>query len=222
MRIHSLKHALISRCSSRKTAPQILARSQDKNKRHSLASSALNDHIWTCKQGSVWFLSELDDCGHISACESDDADTLLLALDVSASVADFLEISARVPFIKHECEKLCATLARAWQTRPPGLAEMACRRNRKLESGEQHRAFPRDVLEPSNPAKLSRCEFRVCTMIKYGLTTKAIAQELSVHQSTIRSHLRSIYSKTGVNGQMELLHRLSDAETWQPSEAVVA
>ncbi len=223
------EHALISRSSSRNTVPQVIARSQDRKKQHAIADAALGDHVWTCKQGSVWYLSDLDDCEGFGGGDPTtflrvpgNADTLILALDVGKSVADFLEISASAPFNKHECERLCATLARAWRTRPPGLAEMAYQNNRKIQSFEEHRELPKNVLEPSNPAKLSRCEFRVCTMIKYGLTTKSIASELSVHESTIRSHLRSIYSKIGVKGQMELLHCLTATQPKQQSEADVA
>ncbi|MCB1356193.1 MAG: hypothetical protein KDK53_06725 [Maritimibacter sp.] len=38
-----------------------------------------------------------------------------------------------------------------------------------------------------------------------------IATALNVKKSTLRSHMRAIYNKTGVSGQVELVHLLHGA-----------
>ncbi|MEP0563848.1 MAG: helix-turn-helix transcriptional regulator, partial [Paracoccaceae bacterium] len=58
----------------------------------------------------------------------------------------------------------------------------------------------------ANPANLSRAEFRVCLMLSKGLPVKGVVQELGTTEATVRSHLRSIYSKTNVHGMAELLY----------------
>ncbi|MGR3342619.1 MAG: helix-turn-helix transcriptional regulator, partial [Paracoccaceae bacterium] len=60
-----------------------------------------------------------------------------------------------------------------------------------------------------NPAGLSRSEYRICCLIQEGMAAKNIANQLNIQESTVRSHLHSIYSKTEISGQMELLHSLS-------------
>ena len=66
-----------------------------------------------------------------------------------------------------------------------------------------------DLLDTSNPAELSRSEYRICAMVREGLLARAIADELGVSESTVRSHLHSIYAKTGATGHVDLLHRLA-------------
>ena len=64
------------------------------------------------------------------------------------------------------------------------------------------------ILGISNPAKLSRAEFRVCLLLSRGLSIKGVTDELSLSEATVRSHLRSIYSKTEASGLPELVYRL--------------
>ena len=48
------------------------------------------------------------------------------------------------------------------------------------------------------------------------LSVKAVTDELGLTESTVRSHLRSIYSKTETSGLAELVYRILAA----PSEAL--
>jgi len=41
-----------------------------------------------------------------------------------------------------------------------------------------------------------------------GLSVKAVTEELSLSEATVRTHLRSIYSKTETTGMPELLYML--------------
>ena len=45
-------------------------------------------------------------------------------------------------------------------------------------------------------------------MVREAMLVKDIADELAIRDTTVRSHLHSIYTKTGTSGQIELLHRL--------------
>ena len=67
------------------------------------------------------------------------------------------------------------------------------------------------ILGVANPAKLSRAEFRVCLLLSRGLSVKGVTAELGLSEATVRSHLRSIYSKTEVAGLPELLYRILSA-----------
>ena len=64
------------------------------------------------------------------------------------------------------------------------------------------------ILSVENPAGLTRCEWRVCELASRGLAAKSIACELDVTCNTVRTHLRSIYYKTGVTGYHELVFAL--------------
>lgn len=67
------------------------------------------------------------------------------------------------------------------------------------------------ILTSGNPAGLSKAEYRVCSLLVRGFGAKAISGSLGVSESTVRSHLRSIYSKTNTHGQRELMFRLLGA-----------
>ena len=65
------------------------------------------------------------------------------------------------------------------------------------------------ILSDENPLGLTRSEYRICLLIRDGYRAQDFALVQSVAESTVRSHLRSIYQKVEVTGQMALLHRLS-------------
>lgn len=55
------------------------------------------------------------------------------------------------------------------------------------------------ILGLSNLSELTRAEWRVCVLITYGLNKNAIAKELGIKPATLRTHLKHIYSKTGLD-----------------------
>lgn len=63
-------------------------------------------------------------------------------------------------------------------------------------------------LESEDLLDLTRAERSVCLSLQYHLSVKHVAQRRGVSVHTIRSQLRSIYRKLGVNSQHELLLRL--------------
>lgn len=64
------------------------------------------------------------------------------------------------------------------------------------------------VLHPDNPYGLTRSELRVCHLIAQGHRPKAMAERLGKSMTTIRTHLRHIYTKTGLDGMFSVLHHL--------------
>jgi LuxR family maltose regulon positive regulatory protein len=54
-----------------------------------------------------------------------------------------------------------------------------------------------------SPEPLSRSELRVLRYLPTHLSAPEIATELSVSTSTVKTHLRNLYAKLGVNRQSE-------------------
>ena len=65
-----------------------------------------------------------------------------------------------------------------------------------------------DILGFQNPARLSRAEFRVCLLLAEGASNAGICAALSLSESTVRSHVRTICIKTGAADREELVARL--------------
>jgi DNA-binding CsgD family transcriptional regulator len=100
---------------------------------------------------------------------------------------------------------LAPTIARTWTRRRNG--DMGNRPNIKATNG--HSILSGEpLLGPSNPARLSRAEFRVCLLLSRGLSIQGVCEELSLAETTVRSHLRNVYAKTGTDGLTQLLYRL--------------
>lgn len=69
-------------------------------------------------------------------------------------------------------------------------------------------AGPADPLSPENPFRLTAAEIRICVMLRDGRGAEEIGLQTRTALSTVRSHLRNIYSKTGASGQIGLIHLL--------------
>jgi DNA-binding CsgD family transcriptional regulator len=124
---------------------------------------------------------------------------------------------------KSEIEALVPTLVRAWAGRKTGLVTQAQMDDRMVRAravaaaGKLKPEAP--ILGMSNPARLSRAEFRVCLLLSRGLSVKGVTDELGLSEATIRSHLRSIYSKTETSGLPELVYRILSAAPDQSDAA---
>jgi len=112
--------------------------------------------------------------------------------------------------------QLAGTLARSWKSRLPGIAEMNCIQLQTKNRSPRTNTAAVPILHQSNPFSISRCEYRVCTLVKEGMLAKSIATQLGVRDSTIRSHLRSIYMKTESTCHVELLHCLNSNSAIAP------
>ena len=128
----------------------------------------------------------------------DQVDVLELCLDRSAAshllvaLADFARL-----------------LTFAWNRRPRGriaqLLSVTPQGNRPLRTTN---ATPQTPLSVGNPWRLTPTEMRICHLIQQGHDPANLTALVGVADSTIRTHLRSIYAKSGVSGQVGLLRRL--------------
>lgn len=182
----------------------------------SFARAVLGENLHSARAGQVWFVSQTkisaETLAEMQAAAI--ADVAIIPLENRPACSDFLEIvfSATVP--DHDrtlLEMLCPAIAEGWQVRNPGSvsAMMAGRPSRVAQARAASADKP--ILDMDNPAGLTRSEFQVCVLIHEGRLPEDIAKTLKVKKSTLRSHMRSIYNKTGVSGQVELVHRLHGA-----------
>ncbi len=187
------------------------------------ADLVLGNWTATAKSGSIWKTSDSkDDTAPISLFPRSKLDAIgevvVVPLEVKPDHIDYLELHYLKKPREYELdllELMASTLASAWTRRVPGIisARLEQGRNQRLRMVQSEQFVP--ILDPQNPAELSRSEFRICAMLKEGMTVKKIAQSLSVCPTTVRSHLSSIFAKTSVSNQVELLHQLNrkaDAE----------
>jgi DNA-binding CsgD family transcriptional regulator len=66
-----------------------------------------------------------------------------------------------------------------------------------------------------NAYGLSKAEARVCAAMLAGKTTQETAAALNVSPNTVKTHLSTIYQKTGVHSQVALLYQLTvQFRTW--------
>lgn len=183
----------------------------------SYANSVLGQHGPAVKVGSVWRMSELDDHGDFEpgllAIQKRrgfrDFAVVILAND--AGHLDLLELHSFDLIADGDSTILASVLPlilRAWRQRPAGTVSLALsKRAAILDVAKSD--LP--ILSLENPYGLSRSEYRVCHLMKSGLLPKALADELGKSPATVRSHLRSIFAKTGTSNQTELLFRLMKA-----------
>lgn len=140
---------------------------------------------------------------------------VVLVLANSAQERDHIELHFR-DFLTPETESTLATMlpnmARVWAGRRVGLITRTILNHRPNGVVTKAAATSTNLLGIENPARLSRAEFRVCLMLSRGLLVNAVAQELGLSEATVRSHLHSIYAKTGCNSLAELVFQLLSAQ----------
>lgn len=194
--------------------------------RESVARKALGADIAALRVGAVWMLSDArQDLGFESLSLAEERMKALNLVDVALFILgshrgqiDFIELFFCHAFRRTDrlgLEAMAPALARAWTSRQGGTVEvLISRRKQHASGGRSDQAV--DILDISNPAGLSRAEYRICALIREGLSATAIAEALSLSEATVRSHLRSVYAKTGTSGHASLLHKLTTASVTQP------
>ncbi|MDU8946034.1 helix-turn-helix transcriptional regulator [Ovoidimarina sediminis] len=176
----------------------------------SFARTMLGNYFVSAKPGSVWFKSMVAD--HDPALTDFHSKRRLTELAVvpiatSDKSLDFLEFHFANPLGPDGyaiLNTVVSTLTRTWANRKPGLFTDAMLRRKAPDNT----GTSAPILGCDNPAKLSRAEFRVCLLLSRGLSKQHIIDELRISRSTLRSHLRSVYLKTGTNSHSELLYKL--------------
>ncbi len=184
----------------------------------SCAQAVLGQCMGTAKVGSLWKLSDSNSSGlDLGAAQHDDyakslVEAIVIPLESTSGHADFLELH----FWHHPAEHdlnlivmLIGTLAVSWKRRAPGIITKKLEPKLKLSQDYSEDRVHAPILGTENPAQLSRCEFRVSTLLSEGMTVNMMAQALSISPATVRSHLSSIFSKTDVSSQIELVHLLN-------------
>lgn len=191
--------------------------------RRALCGDVLGFYYPKALASTIWFLTDhLEDANWQSTGTLENWRTargireiVIVVIAASLQQRDYLEFHFTRELAyseKLELETLMPTLVRAWSGRKTGLVtqvQMDDRMVRARAAAEAARLKPdAPILGMSNPARLSRAEFRVCLLLSRGLSVRAMTEELGLTESTVRSHLRSIYSKTEVSGIQELMYRI--------------
>lgn len=188
------------------------ARSQLPRLSRSFAKDVLGKYFEFPKAGSIWMSSMMDDDtdGGLRQFQARRRFTELAVVPVSVGekAVEFLEFHF-VHELQHDSHAVLNltvdTLVRTWRNRKPGLLTEAILR-RKAAEPVMDIATP--ILSHENPARLSRAEFRLCLMFSRGYSNEAAQDELGISESTLRTHLRHIYQKTGTGSHSELVYRL--------------
>lgn len=184
--------------------------------KRSYANCVLKEYLTKAQSSRLWLSSQSDetlnhyDDPSLIEWQSTRSmhELVVIVLSTGAHKSEFLELHFReaiTPALYGALEFLLPTMCRAWSNRTEGIFSAALHdRNRHFGS----KNITQPILSYSNPAQLSRAEFRVCMLLSTGVSITAVASELSVCVATVRSHLRSIYSKTNTSGHPELVYRL--------------
>jgi DNA-binding CsgD family transcriptional regulator len=142
------------------------------------------------------------------------ADVILIVLGHSADFIDLLEfhLPRRIERRDQEqLENLAQAVAFAWNRRPTGrIARLMSNSPSVTRRMAPTPSSTVSALSSANPWQLTATEMRICTLIRDGLAATDIVSAFGVAESTVRSHLRNIYAKAGVTGQVGLVHKLLD------------
>lgn len=173
----------------------------------SFSEAVLGTHLKDLKLGASLLKSDIanpDRLGHPSL---DDwmqrrgfSEMALICLNREAQHLDILELYYR-DFDRNLWREIedwgTATLARIYANRRPGIITETLSRISTDSRRPQQVDGP--ILGANNAAGLTRSELRVCVLVSRGLNPKAVADEIGVSATTVRTHLRNIYSKTGLD-----------------------
>lgn len=187
----------------------------------SYCGDVLGYQLGRARAGTVWFLSDfLDDPAW---CSTDALECLMangnvreiavMPMSVTPQSIDYVEFHFDTTLPRSvliDIEALVPTIERSWRGRKPGLVTGAIADDRAPMARRSWDGLDWDVpiLGMSNPAGLSRAEFRVCVLLSRGLSVKAVSDELGLSDNTVRSHLRAIYAKTETSSLPELIYRI--------------
>ncbi len=140
-------------------------------------------------------------------------DIVFICLDNQGGEIDLLELHFRkdgLPNWREGVVALAPELTKIFSQRRPGLMVEAI--SRQTVSPLRKTSGDVLILSTENPTGLTRAEWRVCILISRGLSAQAIGEELGVGRATIRTHLKHIYSKTGMESFHMLARKLVSVE----------
>ena len=176
------------------------------------------------KPGTLWSMQELDrDAAsqlepRVVAWMEERGlrEAMLIPLSSAGDTTDVLEFYLSAPLDlprRRGLEILAAAAAEAWGRRPEGRI---ARILRAAPAINENLSVGRPTIHPlseSNPLGLTAAELRICGMMQRGTDLTEASKSLCIADSTLRSHLRSIFAKAGVAGQVGLVRMLLEPET---------
>lgn len=171
------------------------------------------------KPGTLWSMQELDrDAAsrlepRVMAWMEERGlrEAMLIPLSSTNEKTDLLEFYMFAPVDgprRLALETLCFAVAEAWSRRPEGRIARILRAAPAINANLAADRRSLDPLSPSNPLGFTAAELRICSMIQRGISLSETSKALSITESTLRSHLRSIFAKAGVAGQVGLVRLL--------------
>lgn len=119
---------------------------------------------------------------------------VVLVLSGGPATRDHIELHFSqylTPDVLGMLKALLPTLARTWAARQVGLVTRTVVNHRNSGRPVLPETPYRPILGATNPARLSRAEFRVCLLLSRGLSVAGISEELQLSDATIRTHLRN-------------------------------
>jgi DNA-binding CsgD family transcriptional regulator len=168
--------------------------------------------------GTIWSLLEAEPSVRLEQRQSrwlesrSIVEVAVIALGSEDGALDMLELHLShrpTPGQRARLADLAEALSFAWGRRPEGrvarLLSDAPTIARRLGL-----PAPLAPLSTSNPWRLTPTETRICGMFRDGMTVQDIVGKIGVTESTLRTHLRNIYAKAGVSGQVGLLRCLME------------
>lgn len=220
--------AFVLRAPSDGATPRILsrhARSAPLQAVRPLGTDLIPVAVHRARVGTLWWLREAD-AGAIGArrleqmrdCGIGEAVTLILAQ--GEGFVDLLELHLQRPPAGEEAgrlQELAQALSFAWRRVPDArLARRFALGPVRVVPSPQP-VVASSPLSTGNPWRLTASELRICALIREGMTASDIVSATGAAESTVRSHLRSIYAKAGVSGQVALVRRLMEGASERPA-----
>lgn len=180
------------------------------------------------KPGTLWSMQELDrDAAALLEPRVVDwmherglREAMMIPLSSAGDTTDVLEFYLAAPLDRPRrlaLEMLSHAAAEAWGRRPEGRI---ARILRAAPAINEHLSRDRQTIHPlseSNPLGLTAAELRNCDMMRRGIDLTDASKTLNIVDSTLRSHLRSIFAKAGVAGQVGLVRMLLEPEVERSS-----
>ena len=180
------------------------------------------------KPGTLWSLQEMD---QEAASQLDPRvvgwmeerglrEAMMIPLSSVGDATDVLEVYLSTPLDRPRrlaLETLTLAAAEAWGRRPEGRITRILRAAPAIN---EHLAPARPTVHPlseTNPLGLTAAEVRLCSMMHRGINLNMAGKSLGIAESTLRSHLRSIFAKAGVAGQVGLVRLLMEPEAARTS-----
>lgn len=184
----------------------------------SYVKTVIGENLPTAIRGSIWKLSDRRSCDYTKVPSVDSEfpeqlmEIIMSPMEVHKGHADIFELHYCHRPTQHDLDfaiMLIGTLSSGWHRRVSGFVVKRLTQNRKYICLNNNDQDDIPILDVENPAGLSRCEFRICSLLQEGMTVNVIAKTLSIAPVTVRTHLSSAFSKTGTCNQVGLLYELN-------------